>query len=127
MFNTKTRTMFPKNMWENFDELFDIFNEDIKTSYNVPTDSDFTTELPLPGLDKEHLSIEVSGKTLIVRTKVKDAEGFIKRYADNSYSYYISDAHDLSKTEAKMENGLLKIRIPLKKKEQVKNITVEIK
>lgn len=128
MFNTRTRQVtFPNNLWENFDQLFDIFNEDLNVKYEVPTDKDFTAELPLPGLDKEHLSIEVTGKTLIIKTKVKNAEGFIKRYTDNSYSYYISDAHDLSKTEAKMENGLLKIKVPLKKKEETKTVTVEVK
>ena len=126
MFTTRTKTRFP-NMWAEFDELFNIFNEDFKVKYDVAIDKDFSTELPLPGLDKEHLSIEVSGRTLIIKTKVKNAEGFIKRYTDNSYSYYLSDAHDLTKTEAKMENGLLKIKVPLKKKDETKNITVEIK
>ena len=128
MFDTKTRRIkFPDQIFSNFDQLFDIFNEDIKMSYDVQPDKDFMVELPLPGLDKEHLSIEISGKTLIVKTKVKNADGFIKRYMDNSYSYYVSDVHDLSKTEAKMENGLLKITIPLKKKQEAKNITVEVK
>ena len=126
MFTTRTKTRFP-NMWAEFDELFNIFNEDFKTKYDAENNKDFTTELPLPGLTKENLSIEVSGRNLIIRTKIDNAEGFVKRYADSSYSYYLSDLHDLTKTEAKMENGLLKIKVPLKKKDEKKNITVEIK
>jgi HSP20 family molecular chaperone IbpA len=123
----RTNMRSQKNLWQSFDELFNIFNEDFGTSYDVPNDKEFLTELPLPGLDKEHLSIEVSGRTLIVKTNIKNAEGFVKRYVDNSYSYYLSSSHDLSKTEAKMENGLLKIKVPLRKKEETKSVTVEIK
>lgn len=127
MFTTKTRMRVPTSLWEDFDQLFNMFNEGFETTYKAPIDKEFTTELPLPGLEKEHLLIEVLGKTLIIKTKVKNAEGFIKRYVDNSYSYYLSDAHDLNKTVAKMENGLLKISVPLKKKEETKNITIEVK
>jgi|688.fasta_scaffold153556_3 HSP20 family molecular chaperone IbpA len=123
----RTNMRSQKNLWQSFDELFNIFNEDFRTSYDIPSDKEFLTELPLPGLDKEHLSIEVSGRTLIVKTNIKNAEGFVKRYVDNSYSYYLSSSHDLSKTEAKMENGLLKIKVPLRKKEETKSVTVEIK
>lgn len=128
MFRTRTTKFnLPDRVWKDFDDLFNAFNEELFTSYEVPKHKEFLTELPLPGLDKENISIEVSGKTLIIKTNVKTPEGFTKRYVDNSYSYYLTEAHDLNKTNAKMENGLLKITVPLKKKDETKNITIEVK
>jgi HSP20 family protein len=120
----KTRVKNFDSIFKDFDEIFELFNE---KSFVGNEEKDFFTELPLPGLTRDDLSIELKNKTLIVRVELKEPTGFVKRYQGNYYTYYFNDSHDLENIDAKMENGLLSITIPIKREKKVDGIKVKIK
>ena len=119
----RTKTNFD-SFFKDFDQIFELFNE---KSFEGGIDKDFFTELPLPGVTRDDLTIEVKNKTLIVRVELKEPTGFVKRYHDNYFTYYLNDNHDLDNIDAKMENGLLSITIPIKKEKKTDAIKVKIK
>ena len=87
---------------------------------------EFSVEIPFSGLSKDEIKIAVDGNVLTIKTDVKKESGFVLRHKNRSYSYSLSDAHDLEKVEAKMENGLLFIRVPVKEDMKKPNFEVEI-
>jgi HSP20 family molecular chaperone IbpA len=118
----KSTTNFDSLMRE-FDHIFHLFNE--KSNGHNP--EEFFTELPLPGLSKDDVTIELKDNTLIIKTELDNPIGFMRRYKGGYYSYYLSDYHDLTNIEAKMENGLLSITVPLKKEKKKDAIKVTVK
>jgi HSP20 family protein len=64
-------------------------------------------DFELPGVDKEHSDLEVSAQSVCVVGSREDAE-FAGCWA-------LAHEVDETKAEAKYENGLLQVRIPLKK------------
>ncbi len=119
----KRNTTNIESLMRDFDHIFDLFNQ--KSSSYVA--KEFFTELPLPGLSKDDVTIEVRNNTLIIKTELDNPTGFVKRYQNEYYSYYLSDSHDLTNIEAKMENGLLSITVPLKKEKKKDAIKVTVK
>ncbi len=107
-----------------FDRIFELLNE---KSFDGGVDKNFFTELPLPGVTRDDLSIQVKNNTLIIRVELKKPTGFVKRYQGNYFTYYLSDSHDLENIDAIMENGLLSINIPIKKEKIADVIKVKIK
>lgn len=104
-----------------FSEINDIFNG-LKNKVN----EEFYEEVPLPGLSKDEVEIEVINNCIVVKTKPKKITGFVKKYENDYYSYWLTSLHDLSAIDAKMENGLLTIKVPLRKK-NTDSINVVIK
>lgn len=124
MFRTttiKTKDLSP--FLTDFGDILEMFN--VKPL--LTSKEDFFTELPLPGVAKDEISIEVKNSTLIVRVELKEPKGFAKTYDGSDFSYFLSDKHDLDKIEAVMENGLLSIKIPLKKEDDDSVLKVKIK
>lgn len=105
------------------DTLFEMFN----TSSIDQTEKEFFTELPLPGLSKDDVSIEVKENVLIIKTHLDNPTGFVKRYQGGYYTYYLSESHDLTNIDAKMNNGLLSVTVPLKKEKKKDAIKVTVK
>lgn len=71
----------------------------------------------LPGVDKEHVEVQVSGQSLCVTGSRDDAE--------LAGCYTLAHEVDADKAEAKYENGLLKLRLPLKQPAQGKKIEIQ--
>lgn len=94
--------------------------------YPIATKKDFKAELPFPGLTQENLELEINeNQVLTIKTNIPDdAEGFITRFKNKYYEYYLGEGYDLNNVEAKMENGLLKLYIPLKEKTERKLIQI---
>jgi HSP20 family protein len=93
-----------------------------KTSYKITEESDsFFLKMPLPGLTKKDLEIEVSGGILSISGKKTDfswTEDFQKRFR-------LPDSVDTDSVEAKLENGILILTIQKKKESIPRKISVK--
>jgi HSP20 family protein len=131
------------NTSEPWDLLFkDFFNRDsfftpalnTKTSYPTDTyedDKQVTIEVAVAGLDKKDIEIEESDGLLSVsydkgQEKFMDEPNYIQRgIAKRSFclSWKFSDKFDLTKIDATMDKGILKITVPkTEEKPVIKNI-----
>ena len=134
--------MFGLTRWTPFDDLFNfqrevdrLFNQmwsDLPTrtaslspgSFRVNTTPDgWRIEVPLPGIDPEHVNLEVAGNTLSIRAEVpSDEKGTpIERYEQ---SVTVPQFLDLDKLTASHHHGMLQLTLPLK--ESVKPRRIEI-
>ena len=91
-------------------------------------------EVACTGLTKEDILLEVEGDVLAIvyrkpeEEKPKDFSGYIYHgLSKKSFSlgYKIAPKFDLTKISAEMENGLLKISIPLTKEAKPKAIKIK--
>lgn len=115
-------------------DLFENNFVNVTPSVNIKEDDEgYTIDLAAPGIPKEDFSIEISDKTLLIKTKKKKGEdsqlGKSLRqefnYETFKRSFHLSD--DISKKEvtASFDNGILSVR--LLKKDEVKPVHKTIK
>ena len=104
-----------------FDELMEIYDVS-----NIKNEKDFSVDIPLPGLSKEDISINVSNRTLVIKVNLTEPTGYVKQFKDYVYEYKLTDLHDLQNVEANMKNGLLSIKVPLKE-QKTEAIAIEVK
>jgi HSP20 family protein len=126
-----------------FDILFrDIFNNSNSFNFlegkqphplNIYYDDDgLHFQVACTGLTKKDVQLDIEDDTLkIIHEKEEDRSihpGTIHRgLSQKSFklAYKISSKYDLSKTEAKLENGLLEIDIPLREESKPKTIKIK--
>jgi len=89
-------------------------------------------EIACTGLDKDEVSIDIEGDILKVshnkEDKAESLHGYIyKGIAKRSFNlgYKISSKFNLSKAEAEMKNGLLKISIPFADEAKPKSLKIK--
>ncbi len=80
-------------------------------------DKEYTVDFELPGVDKEHIEVEVGSQSLCVTGSRDDA--------DFSGCYMLAHEVDKDKAEAKYENGLLRLKLPLKKPVEGKKVEIQ--
>lgn len=142
------------NVWKDFDRVFSAFSERIPSfpPYNVYAlkDGSVKVQFALAGYEPEDIKLTAEdGKLIVESIKKEDCEcpegecdceaDEIGKEADNGRCMYhgiksssfktvvpIQTRFDLSKTEAKMKNGLLDVTIPLAEERKPKSIKVEI-
>ena len=102
-----------------FDDWYNFINQSVEVE-------DFNTQLPFAGLGKDNLSIERDNNKIKIKTINIPKEGYLSRYYDLVYSYILTDKHDLDKIEATMENGLLKIHVPVIENDKAKKYDIKI-
>ena len=96
---------------------------------------DYTISAELPGIKKEDLDIDIDKNYITINAKKeeeteKDEHHYKKsefRYGEFSRTVTFPQEIDVDKTNAKLENGILKIKAPKKQpeKEKVKKLTVQ--
>ncbi len=112
------------------------FNSIMKTDIKESGDN-YVLEVDLPGFDKKDVSLELDNGYLSITAKrehkvEEDDEkkgNFIRRersFGQFSRSFYVGDIEE-DDIDAKLENGILTIRLPKEKKEQPKSNRIEIK
>ena len=86
----------------------------------------------IPGVSKENVKIKLEEGFLVIMGRVNVDEAKNRKYVLNEIeegNYYrrfkISESIDEQKTDAKLENGVLNVKLP--KHERVKPKTIEIK
>jgi HSP20 family molecular chaperone IbpA len=88
-------------------------------------DSTLEIQLVLPGIEKEHITIDVEDLKLTIHISDKDVKKDIKKYwsvSKTNLFYDITpygDSARVEETASKFENGILTITIP--KKERIKD------
>jgi HSP20 family protein len=90
-------------------------------SYEVKEKDDaYVAEFLVPGFTQNDISIEVSENVLHIEGK-DNKSGWT---SDFSKKFRLPDSTDGKKLEAKMENGILKLRVPKRKESISKRIEI---
>ena len=95
----------------------------IKDEYYVNTDDkQWNIEMPLPGISKDNLKVDVENNMLTIQ-----ATSTIKSKAVRNVkkSWYLDENIDISNITAKLDNGLLIITLP-KNKPTKKSVAINI-
>jgi len=98
----------------------------------VEDEAGFMLTADMPGVSKDRLEVKINGDNLLIEGEVSMAvpQGMELVYAELRTPYYrrsftLSRELDASKIEAKLTDGVLKLRIP--KAEQAKPRRIEVK
>ena len=88
------------------------------------TDDGWRVDVPLPGIDPQHVQLEAAGNTLTIRAEVPgdaaDADGV--RYEQ---SFTIPPFLDLDKLTASHHHGMLRLSLPIKDSVKPRRIQIE--
>ncbi len=94
------------------------------------TDTNWTIDLELPGVDKSDVEVETHGRTVVVRgeRKQKERTGVVRQRSRISgtfrYEVTLPGDIDLTGIDAKLDNGELIITIPKSEVEKPRKIEV---
>jgi HSP20 family molecular chaperone IbpA len=111
--------------------VFDIyampsFTGDFKYSkdeyYVTSDDKQYTLEMPMPGISKEDLKVDIEEGMLVVQATAKIKSKAVKNVKK---SWYIDENIDTVNISAKLENGLLTVTLP-RAKPNKKSIAVTV-
>ena len=94
-------------------------------------DDTFHIDIDLPGVDPAGIDITVDNKVLTVRAERKRVEGENVRYlvaerptGPVSRQVFLSDTLDTDRLDARYENGVLTLSIPVREKAEPRKIEV---
>ena len=94
-------------------------------------DDTFHIDIDLPGVDPAGIDITVDNKVLTVRAERKRAEGENVRYlvaerpvGSVGRQVFLSDTLDTDRLDAKYENGVLTLSIPVREKAEPRKIEI---
>ena len=98
----------------------------------VEDETGFTLIADLPGVSKDRLGVKVNGDSLLIEAEISTPfpDGMELIYAEIGTPYYrrsftLSRELDATKIEAKLNDGVLKLRIP--KAEEAKPRRIDVK
>ncbi|MDA8102207.1 MAG: Hsp20/alpha crystallin family protein [Nitrospiraceae bacterium] len=112
------RRMFEPLGMEGFTPLADV----------EETDDNYLVEVELPGIKKEEVTIEVSGRRLTVRgeRKQRDRVGVLRHneriVGSFCYEVMLPDEVDVDKIDASLAEGVLTVKVPKTKGARSKRI-----
>lgn len=133
--------------WDPFAELSSLqkqfFGDDFMSSFkgvNIPTtdvyikNNQLVVEAHLPHFEQKDVNIQVDGKVLVVSAvRHEKEEDKTKKYVvrESSSSFYrrvaLPDRANTNKIEAHLDDGVLKVSVPLTPIPEPKKITVKSK
>lgn len=138
--------MFGRTRWTPFEELFNfqrevdrLFNqfwsdlpartaEASPSSFQVNSSEDgWRIEVPMPGIDPKHVSLEVAGSTLSIRADVPADKDRKTERMQYEQSLTIPPFLDLEKLSASHRHGMLELRVPLKESVKPRRVQIELK
>ena len=133
--------MFGRTRWNPFEEIFDfqrevdrVFNQfwsDLPTrtagtpsSFQVtPNNDEWRIDVPLPGVDPQHVNLEVAGSTLSIRIEEpEDKTGAGTRYEQ---TFTVPQFLDLDRISASHYHGMLRLTLPLKESVKPRRVAIE--
>ena len=134
--------MFGLTRWNPLDDVFSVqreidrmFNQfwsDLPTrtaagqspSFQAnTTDDGWRIDVPLPGIDPQHVNLEVAGSTLTIRAEEPGEKG--ERTIRYEQSFTIPQFLDLEKITASHKHGMLRLTIPLKESVKPRRVQIE--
>jgi HSP20 family protein len=109
-------------MQREFDRIFNQFWNELptrtaalpETGFRVRAkDEEWQIDVPLPGVDPQHLTLDVSGNTLTIRAAEPGDEksGEVVRYEQN---FVVPPFLDVDRISASHRHGMLHLTLPLK-------------
>jgi HSP20 family protein len=135
--------MFGSTRWSPFDDFFTfqrevdrLFNQfwnDLPTrtaasspgSFQVNTTEDgWRIDVPLPGVDPTHVSLEAAGTTLTIRVAEPSADGK-EKFTQFEQSVSVPQFLDLEKLTASHQHGMLRLSLPVKESVKPRRIPIE--
>jgi HSP20 family protein len=137
--------MFGLTRWSPFDEmfnfqrevdrLFDQFWRDLPARTTAPGygwsqsiqvnagDEGWKINVPLPGVDPQHVNLEVAGNTLAIR--IAEPGDSNRRNAQWEQTLTVPQFLDLDKISASHRHGMLELTLPLKDSVKPRRIQIE--
>lgn len=138
MYLTTLNNTLPKTI----DRLFgDFFTDDFyapvvrQPKMNIhKSENEYEVTVELPGYEQKDISVNVENNTLKITGEIKKEEKSdkqtiheeIKSYTKFERSVSLSNQIDVEKIQAKINNGLLSISLPLAEKAKPKQIEVKV-
>lgn len=135
--------MFGRTRWSPFDDIFNfqreadrLFNQawsDLPartaragTSFQVyANDDEWKVEIPLPGIDPEHVTLEVAGHTLSIRVQEPEKDG--ERQATRLEQTLTAPQFlDLDRMTASHRHGMLVLTLPIKEAVKPRRIQIGV-
>jgi HSP20 family protein len=118
------------------DRLFNQFWSDLPTrtaagqspSFQANTTDDrWRIDVPLPGIDPQHVNVEVAGSTLTIRAEEPGEKPGEKNERTLRYeqSFTVPQFLDLEKITASHMHGMLRLTVPLKESVKPRRIQIE--
>jgi HSP20 family protein len=120
------------NFQRDIDRLFNQFWNDLPTrtaagqspSFQVnSTEDGWRVDVPLPGIDPQHVNLEVAGTTLTIRAEEPGENG--ERALRYEQSFTVPQFLDLEKITASHKHGMLRLTVPLKDSVKPRRIQIE--
>jgi HSP20 family protein len=87
------------------------------------TDLGWRIDVPLPGIDPQHVHLEVAGNTLTIRAEEPAEKG--ERALRYEQSFTIPQFLNLEKVSASHRHGMLRLTVPLKESVKPRRIQIE--
>jgi HSP20 family protein len=133
--------MFGRTRWTPFDDIFNfqrdadrLFNQfwnelPGRTARTAPSfqvyanDTDWKVEIPLPGIDPQHVTLEVAGQHVSVRVQEPETEGD-RQGTRLEQTFSVPRFLDLDRMTASHRHGMLVLTLPIQ--EAVKPRRIEI-
>lgn len=90
--------------------------------YITASDKEWTIEVPLPGMTKENLKVDIEDSMITIQANTTIKSKAVRNF---KCSWHIDEAVDVAGITAKLENGLLLVTLP-RIKPTKKSIAVSI-
>ena len=121
------------NFQQEVDRLFNQFWSDLPTRTAVgsspsfqahATDDGWRIDVPMPGIDPQHVNLDVAGNTLSIHAETKgdDKDRTVTRYEQ---TLAIPQFLDLEKLSASHRHGMLRLTLPVKESVKPRRIHIE--
>ena len=132
--------LMPRRDFDLFDNFFrddDLFtkkqNSLMKTDVKEKKDK-YEIKVDMPGFEKENINLSLNNGYLEISAKMdkednEEEEKYVRRerfYGECSRSFYVGDDITEEDIDAEFKNGLLKIDVPKKEKEEDQKETKQI-
>ncbi|AFG36570.1 Hsp20/alpha crystallin family protein [Spirochaeta africana] len=96
-------------------------------------DGSIVLDLEMPGVSRDDLGIEVEGTTLTItgaRKPVADEQHYLvreRRYGDFCRTYNLGQQIDAEKIQADLEDGILRLTLPIREQARPRKIEIAAK
>lgn len=133
--------MFGLTRWNPFDDIFSfqrevdrLFNQfwnDLPTRGNAwssafqvrSSDDAWRIDVPLPGVDPQHVALEVAGNTLSIRVEEPGDQSSSNRRYEQTIT--VPQFLDLDHVSAAYHHGMLRLTLPLKESVKPRRIQIQ--
>ncbi len=123
------------NMQREFDRLFNQFWNDLPTRHAAlastasvqvkATDDGWRLEIPMPGIDPEHVRLETAGNSISIRTEEQSGERAGGNTARHEQTLSLPAFLDVERIQASYRHGMLQLTLPLKDSVKPRRIQID--